>query len=81
MAGDGALINREHPPSRQGRRRLAAFGVYQHGREMHLHRYVADFEFRYDNRIALGMDDRGRTTEALKGIKGKRLTYREPAER
>jgi transposase-like protein len=56
-------------------------GVYQHCREKHLHRYVAEFEFRYNNRIALGVDDRDRTTEALKGVKGKRLTYREPAER
>src|SRR5205807_10298716 len=32
-------------------------GVYQHCREQHLHRYVAEFEFRYNNRIALGVDD------------------------
>jgi transposase-like protein len=50
--------------------------VYQHCREKHPHRYVAEFEFGYNNRIALGVDDRDRATEALKGVKGKRLTYR-----
>jgi hypothetical protein len=53
-------------------------GVYQHCREKHLHRYVAEFEFRYNNRIALGVDDRDRATEALRGVKVKRLTYRLP---
>src|SRR3954449_2663999 len=42
----------------------------------HLHRYVAEFEFRYNNRIALEIDDRDRATEALRRVKGKRLTYR-----
>ena len=40
-------------------------GVYQHCREKHLHRYVAEFEFRYNNRIALGVDDKGRAAKAL----------------
>src|SRR2546421_196665 len=51
-------------------------GVYQHCDEKHLHRYVAEFEFRYNNRIALGVDDRDRAEAALLGVKGKRLTYR-----
>ncbi len=51
-------------------------GVYQHCSEKHLHRYLAEFDFRYSNRIALGTDDVSRTTKALKGAKGKRLTYR-----
>src|SRR5947209_9091222 len=46
-------------------------GIYQHCKEKHLHRYVAEFEFRYNNRIALGVDDRDRATEALRGVKGK----------
>jgi transposase-like protein len=50
-------------------------GVYQHCQEKHLHRYLAEFEFRYNNRIANGFDDRTRSVEALKGIVGKRLTY------
>ncbi len=50
-------------------------GVYQHCSEKHLHRYLAEFDFRYSNRIALGTDDVSRTSKALKGAKGKRLTY------
>lgn len=53
-------------------------GVYQHASKKHLHRYVAEFDFRYSNRIALGVDDTARTVEALKGVVGKRLTYRQP---
>jgi transposase-like protein len=51
-------------------------GVYQHCGKKHLHRYVAEFEFRYTNRIATGVDDNARSVEALKGIVGKRITYR-----
>jgi transposase-like protein len=51
-------------------------GVYQHCGEKHLHRYLAEYDFRYCNREALGCDDRQRSVEALKGISGKRLTYR-----
>jgi transposase-like protein len=53
-------------------------GVYQHCGEKHLHRYLAEFDFRYSNRIALGVDDTARATRALKGVVGKRLTYRNP---
>jgi hypothetical protein len=53
-------------------------GVYQHCSEEHLHRYLSEFDFRYSNRIALGTDDQARTEKALKGIAGKRLTYRSP---
>ncbi len=51
-------------------------GVYQHCSERHLHRYVAEFDFRYSNRVRLGVDDVERTERALMGIVGKRLTYR-----
>jgi hypothetical protein len=51
-------------------------GVYQHCGQQHLHRYLAEFDFRYNNRTALGVDDATRTATALKGIEGKRLTYR-----
>jgi transposase-like protein len=53
-------------------------GVYQHCAEHHLHRYLAEFEFRYNIRIANGVDDRARAVEAVKGISGKRLTYARP---
>jgi hypothetical protein len=55
-------------------------GVYQHCKEKHLHRYLSEFDFRYSNRAALGVDDSARTSRALKGIVGKRLTYRWPAQ-
>lgn len=51
-------------------------GVYQHCKEKHLHRYLAEFDFRYTNRSARGCEDQERAVRALEGIKGKRLTYR-----
>jgi transposase-like protein len=53
-------------------------GVYQHCSEKHLHRYVAEFDFRYSNRAGLGVNDLMRAEIAAAGIKGKRLTYRRP---
>jgi transposase-like protein len=51
-------------------------GIYQHCSERHLHRYLAEFDFRYSNRVKLGIGDVERADRALKGIIGKRLTYR-----
>jgi hypothetical protein len=51
-------------------------GVYQHCREKHLHRYAAEFDFRHNTRIALGVNDGERAALAVKGAAGKRLTYR-----
>lgn len=53
-------------------------GVYQHAAKKHLHRYTAEFEFRYNNRVALGVQDGERATRALGGIVGKRLAYAQP---
>jgi hypothetical protein len=53
-------------------------GVYQHCGEQHLHRYLREFDFRYSNRSALGISDQDRTTFALQGTVGKRLTYARP---
>lgn len=53
-------------------------GVYQHCSEKHLHRYLREFDFRYSNRSALGIEDAERAGIALKGVEGKRLTYRQP---
>jgi transposase-like protein len=50
-------------------------GVYQHCAKKHLHRYLAEFDFRYNQRIANGIDDQGRADNVLRGIIGKRLTY------
>ncbi|MGD9965838.1 MAG: IS1595 family transposase [Hyphomonadaceae bacterium] len=51
-------------------------GVYQHCGKQHLHRYVAEFDFRYSHRMGLGVDDNARAEKALKGTVGRRLTYR-----
>ena len=51
-------------------------GTYQHCKEKHLHRYLAEFDFRYNNRIAQGIDDKARAMKMVKGAQGKRLTYR-----
>ncbi|MGO9809164.1 MAG: IS1595 family transposase [Rhodomicrobium sp.] len=53
-------------------------GVYHHVSEAHLHRYTAEFDFRYSNRSGLGIGDEERAGKLLKGIVGKRLTYRRP---
>lgn len=56
-------------------------GIYQHVGSQHLHRYAAEFDFRYTNRIANGVDDNDRAEKALKGTVGRRLTYRPLTER
>jgi transposase-like protein len=55
-------------------------GIYQHCSVHHLHRYVAEFDFRYNNRVRFGIDDAMRADLALLGVKGKRLTYRPVGE-
>jgi transposase-like protein len=54
------------------------YGTYHHVSEAHLNRYLAEFDFRYSNRAKLGVTDGERAAKALKGIEGKRLTYRIP---
>jgi ISXO2-like transposase domain len=51
-------------------------GVYQDCAEKHLHRYLSEFDLRYSNRSALGVNDGERRTIAVKGSAGKRSTYR-----
>lgn len=53
-------------------------GVYQHCSEKHLHRYLAEFDFRYNNRVALGVEDEARTVQAILGARCKRMTYKQP---
>lgn len=55
-------------------------GVYQHCKEKHLHRYLAEFEFRHNNRVALGVGDEARAEILITQVVGKRLTYR-PTDR
>ena len=55
-------------------------GIYQHCDEKHLHRYLAEYDFRYNNRSKLGIEDGERTALAIKNGEGKRLTYRQPNE-
>lgn len=50
-------------------------GIYQHCEEQHLHRYLAEFDFRYSNRSAVGVEDAERSELLLRGVVGKRLTY------
>jgi transposase-like protein len=54
------------------------YGVYHHVSQEHLKRYLCEFDFRYNYRIALGFNDTTRAELAIKGIAGKRLTYRQP---
>lgn len=51
--------------------------IYQHCDERHLHRYLAEFDFRYNNRVALGIADSVRAEIAMRGARGKRLMYRD----
>jgi transposase-like protein len=55
-------------------------GVYQHCSEKHLHRYLAEFDFRFNHRAALGFDDEFRTIAAVRAGEGKRLTYHQSNE-
>jgi transposase-like protein len=55
-------------------------GTFHHVSEAHLHRYLAEFDFRYNNRSGLGVKDEARAVKAVMGAEGKRLTYRQPRE-
>lgn len=50
-------------------------GVYQHCSEKHLHRYLAEFDYRHNTRVAVGMDDVQRADKLITQVVGKRLTY------
>ena len=53
-------------------------GTFIHCEAQHVQRYLHEFSFRYSNRAGLGVSDADRAAMALKGIEGKRLTYRRP---
>jgi hypothetical protein len=50
-------------------------GIYQHCAKKHLHRYLAEFDFRYNRRASKDIDDSSRAEKMLDGVVGKRLTY------
>src|ERR1700719_3236648 len=56
------------------------YGIYHHVSQEHLKRYLCEFDFRYNYRIALGFNDTARAELAIRGAAGKRLTYRPPAD-
>src|ERR1700726_2097868 len=58
----------------------AVYGQFHHVSEAHLHRYLAEADFKYNHRAALGIDDAARAAALLRGAKGKRLLYRQPDE-
>jgi transposase-like protein len=53
-------------------------GTYHSISEAHLHRYLKEFDFRYNNRSKLGVEDAERAAKAVLGAEGKRLTYNQP---
>jgi hypothetical protein len=53
-------------------------GTFHHVSEAHLHRYLAEFDFRYNNRSGLGIEDNERSEKAIRGAEGKRLMYQQP---
>ncbi len=53
------------------------YGTFHHVSQQHLKRYLAEFDFRYNERSALGIEDAGRMAKSIQGIVGKRLTYRD----
>ena len=52
-------------------------GTYHHISQQHLKRYLAEFDFRYNERSALEVTDEERAAKAIKGAEGKRLTYQQ----
>ena len=55
-------------------------GIYQHCGEAHLHRYLAEFDFRYNRRVKLGISDTERAIDVIRGAAGRRLMYRQTGE-
>ncbi len=52
-------------------------GTYHHVSAEHLKRYLGEFDFRHNERIALGVNDTERTEKAIRGSTGRRLTYQQ----
>ena len=76
---DGITVSVNGPENYFSILKRGVFGIYHSISEAHLGRYLSEFDFRYSNRSALGVEDEERATLALKGVEGKRLTYHQPA--
>ena len=77
---DGKLITTNTVEDFFGIFKRGMVGVYQHCSEQHLQKYLNEFDFRYSNRIKLGVDDTERASRAIAGARGKRLTYKQPRQ-
>jgi transposase-like protein len=73
---DGGVVHNNSAESYFSVFKRGMKGVYQHCSEKHLHRYLAEFDFRHNTRTALGMDDVQRADKLITQVVGKRLTYR-----
>ena len=76
---DGRTVTTNGPENYFSIFKRGIYGIYHSISEAHLRRYLAEFDFRYNNRSKLGVEDTERAALALKGIEGKRLTYNQPA--
>jgi hypothetical protein len=56
-------------------------GTYHHVSPQHLKRYLAEFDFRYNERLALNVTDKDRAKKAVAGVVGKRMTYQRSPSR
>ncbi len=77
---DGITVTVNGPENYFSIFKRGVYGVYHSISEAHLHRYLAEFDFRYNNRSKLGVEDAERAALTLKGIEGKRLTYHQPRQ-
>ncbi len=75
---DGANTTKNTVESFFGIFKRGMTGVYHHCGEQHFQAYLNEFDFRYSNRVKLGVDDTERTRRAVKGAEGERLTYKQP---
>ena len=73
---DGVTVTINGPENYFSIFKRGVYGVYHSMSEAHLHRYLAEFDFRYNNRSKLGVKDTERVAKIAKGTEGKRLTYR-----
>ena len=75
---DGITVTVNGPENYFSIFKRGVYGVYHSISEAHLHRYLSEFDFRYNNRSKLGVEDTERAEKAVLGAEGKRLTYHQP---